>query len=105
VGHAHAGDVLGVRELPDIPAGVRLRTIWVFLPGNGWVIIYPNPGHMDPLTTLRGYGQTGRDGRRRPIVGESGWGTARFGLTERGQDVGTGVGTEAENPELCIVNQ
>jgi len=50
---------------------------------------------MDPLTTLRGYGQTGRDGRRRPITGESGWGTARFGLTEHGQDVGTGVGTEA----------
>ena len=38
----------------------------------GFIANAQNPGHTDPLTTLRGYGQTSRDGRRRPITGESG---------------------------------
>ncbi len=57
-----------------------------------------NPGHTDPLATLRGHGRIGRDGRS---PGRAVRGTARFGPVKRGHD----VGTEAQDPELCIVNQ
>ncbi len=92
--------VLGVRELPDIPAGVRLRTIWVFLLGNRWVIIYTKswpygPAHHPSRLRPDRPGRPATPDRRRKRLGDR---AVRADRTRAG--CGNGCGNGSAKPGI-----